>query len=292
MKINTQKILQSLCLLLLIGAMLTGCKSNSNPLPTVKTEETEEATEKKEDDGLNLAESDSSVELEKDSEEDIKYSVTEDNEGYEEPEAISEDDADMPDIPMDEAGPVLAGGILYCVGTDLQLLKDEYYGCLFFDSDGRYTSGNSELDMLTEQLILDLTAEDRTLSRIEILERGYYYMVHNYHYLKRSVYYEGASDWETDEAIVIMQTTKGNCYNFTAAFWALARNLGYQAYTVCKPMDSSGIAHAWTQIDFDGTAYIFDPQLEKNFGNNRYMLTYEEGYRYGYREPETADTET
>ena len=43
-------------------------------------------------------------------------------------------------------GPVLIDSQLYYAGADGYFLKNAYSGSLFFDSAGRYTSGNAELD--------------------------------------------------------------------------------------------------------------------------------------------------
>lgn len=183
-----------------------------------------------------------------------------------------------------EAGMFNRDGYLYCCDEKGQLLKAAYVGPLYFGPDGQYTSGDAELDAYVAAILSQLREENPS-SREEMLRQIYVYVKNSFRYLGRNHYEEGATGWEIDDAKVMFETGLGNCYNFAGAFWALARGLGYPAVTICKPLDNIGGVHGWTEIEIDGIPYIFDPQLEMNFGNDRFMLTYEEGAGYGYRRP-------
>ena len=190
-----------------------------------------------------------------------------------------------------EPGVFLLSGSLYCCGEDGLLLRDAYAGPLYFGADGRYSSGDSELDGYVSETILALCAQhpEAAQDREALLRLIYEYVRDSFQYLSRNHYAEGATEWETDDAKVMFETGLGNCFNSAAAFWALARGIGYPAVTICRPLDALGGVHGWTEIEIDGVPYIFDPQLEKNFKNDRYKLSYEEGRKYGYRRPASPE---
>ena len=184
-------------------------------------------------------------------------------------------------------GVFLRSGSLYCCGQDGLLLRDTDVGPLYFGADGRYTSGDSELDADVSGIILELCAQhpEAEQDREVLLRLIYEYVRDSFRYLSRNHYAEGAAGWEIEDAKVMFETSLGNCFNSAAAFWALARGIGYPAMTICRPLDALGGVHGWTEIEIDGVPYIFDPQLEKNFKNDRYRLSYEDGRKYGYRRP-------
>ena len=58
------------------------------------------------------------------------------------------------------------------------------------------------------------------------------------------------------------QTGKGNCYNFSGAFWALARGVGFDAVCYSGLVGRGRDPHSWVEIEFDGVPYIFDTEIE------------------------------
>ena len=119
-------------------------------------------------------------------------------------------------------------------------------------------------------------------SFIEKYFADYDYVHDSFSYLgRRHVVQEGV-DWSIEEAKLIFESGKGSCYHFAAAFRALARRLGYPAYTILRSLDGDPAnVHAWTDIVIDGTPYVFDPQLHQRYGNERFMLSYEQARAYG-----------
>ena len=64
----------------------------------------------------------------------------------------------------------------------------------------------------------------------------------------------------------MLRTKRGNCYNYAAAFWAAARQLGFDARVVSGGVGWSGSPHGWVEIDnADGVPYIYDPELEMSY---------------------------
>ena len=176
-------------------------------------------------------------------------------------------------------------GKLYWCGEDGRLLRKAEVEGLAFGEDGLYTCGDEELDTYVTEilaLLCDKYPEDAN-DRLAMLRHVYDYAIANFHYVGRSTHSD-EEGWELRDGKVMLETGKGDCYNYTAGFTVLARGLGYPATPILRALDGNDL-HAWTDIVIDGTPYIFDPQLEKHFKNNRFMLTYKQGEGYGYRRP-------
>ena len=75
----------------------------------------------------------------------------------------------------------------------------------------------------------------------------------------------------------MLRTLKGNCYNYAATFWALARGLGYDARVYSGLI--SDAPHGWVEITIDDVDYLFDPELEMaarergNYLSDYFMMT-------------------
>lgn len=163
------------------------------------------------------------------------------------------------DAPLAE-GFVNFNGWLYHVEEDGHFLKNDYIGSLFFDQNGRYTSGDAALDATVAAAIAEHTTPD--MSREEMLRAMYTYVRDNFKYLRRNYYDLGENNWALEEAGVMYETGLGNCYNYAAAFWAAARGLGYDAMTVSGNIGSDRSQHGWVEIPIDGERYVFDVEIE------------------------------
>lgn len=185
-----------------------------------------------------------------------------------------------------EPGFVNLEGYLYCVGEDGYFLHDTMVGTLYFDAAGQFTSGDEAVDKYVADIVDAQTKE--TMSRDEMLRALYVYVRDHYLYLKRSLYEVGETGWELSEALILFQTGKGNCYNFTAAFWALARGVGFDAVCYSGLVGVGRDPHSWVEIDFDGVPYIFDVETEMSvrllddYVSNLYKMTYEQGKLWSY----------
>lgn len=189
-----------------------------------------------------------------------------------------------------EPGMFLLGTTLCCCGRDGYLLRDADVGPLHFGPDGCFSSGDEELDgYVTECLgaLMEQFPEDAR-DRMAMLRHCYDYVRDKFVYLGRGHQIEEGTDWSAEDAKIMFRTGKGNCYNYAAAFRALARRLGYPANTVLRSLDTPDNEHAWTDIVIDGIPYVFDPQLEAHWNNDRWMLRYEDAKKYGYRRPDPA----
>lgn len=159
-----------------------------------------------------------------------------------------------------EEGFINIDGWLYHVESDGCFLKNDYIGSLYFDQNGRYTSGDAALDAAVAAAIAENTTPD--MSREEMLRAMYTYVRDSFKYLRRNYYDLGENNWALAEAGTMYETGHGNCYNYAAAFWAAARGLGYDAMTVSGNIGSDRSQHGWVEIPIDGERYVFDVEIE------------------------------
>lgn len=131
------------------------------------------------------------------------------------------------------------------------------------DDNGRYTTDDYRLDpLLTAEIQKIITPE---MTQMQKLRSVYDYMMNNYGYRASTVIEEGATGWEADMAVEMLQSGKGNCYSWAATFTYLARKCGYDAKAIAgKGISPKGSErdHAWTEITIDGVPYTFDPEIE------------------------------
>lgn len=162
------------------------------------------------------------------------------------------------------------------------------YDSLIFGMNGRYSSGNEELDAYVAQTLVTYMLPEN--SRLDDLRALYLHVKNDFKYLVRSHYDSGVEGWDLDEALVMFQTGKGNCYNFTGAFCYLARGMGYNARTWSGTMGVRDQPHSWTEITLDGRIYICDPEIELNYWlldppiySDNFMMPKEESGGWNYQ---------
>ena len=179
-----------------------------------------------------------------------------------------------------EPGFTLLDGWLYYADENGTLLRNGKVGTMVFGEDGRYTSGDAELDEMVAGLIAGFVREDPTAERMDLLYTAFEYSRDSFTYVNKLQITFGATGWEADAAKQMLSEEIGNCFNYAAVFWALARGLGYDAECI------SGLAlayeenHGWVEIMFDGENYIFDPQTamveqqgrRTNWGEDMFMV--------------------
>ena len=176
-----------------------------------------------------------------------------------------------------EPGFLLLDGRLYCIGDDGAMLADAEYGGLTFGPDGVYTSGDAELDGYVTAILGGIMAENPGADRLELLRAAYNYARDSFTYLRKAPLAYGETGWEADYAVEMFGTLYGNCYNYAAAFWSLARGLGYDARAYSGKISEA--PHGWVEITIDGTDYMFDPELEManrergGYAPDRFMMT-------------------
>ncbi|MBE6723753.1 MAG: hypothetical protein E7576_00945 [Ruminococcaceae bacterium] len=140
---------------------------------------------------------------------------------------------------------------------------------LTFGSDGRYTTGNDELDTYVKEVLNEITTPD--MSREEKLEAAFAYCRDTFQYRRRNYYEPGESGWDIDEALTMFKTKKGNCYNFAASFAVLARQLGYDAEAISGLVGSELQSHGWVEIVSGGARLYYDTVLESTYIERGYQ---------------------
>lgn len=161
-----------------------------------------------------------------------------------------------------EPGLLRYDGDLYFVDDFGYLVKDAAVGYLTFDAEGRYTSGEPEIDDAVKAIFAECLTEEITEPE-DMLRAAYNHIRDNYRYLSMDLYEAGSTEWAAECAKTFFELKKGNCYCWAAAVMYAARQLGYQAYVVAGWESNPENVHAWTMIDWpDGETYLFDLELE------------------------------
>lgn len=176
----------------------------------------------------------------------------------------AEDGSQIADAVLDcsrKPGPHLFGGWLYYADENGEILRDTKQGTLQFGSDGRYTSGDEEVDVQVASLLNEFVAQNPQADPFDWLYTAFCYCRDNYKYVSRGLLEFGETGWELEWAKQMLKTGRGNCYNYAAVFWAMARGLGYDAYCISGYTSEDYEPHGWVQIDFEDGTYIFDPEL-------------------------------
>ncbi|MBQ5749609.1 MAG: S-layer homology domain-containing protein [Oscillospiraceae bacterium] len=169
------------------------------------------------------------------------------------------------EIPADETLHLTDDGVVFC-NADGTLLKNGTWNDFTFDANGYYTSGSDALDAFVDQALAacttaQMTREEKLRACFDYV-RAFRYLGRNAAIYDKTMPYDLATAW----AEKIFETGKGDCYNFTAAFYFLARRLGYDATAVlgsCQYYWSGvPITHGWVEMQTSSGVRIYDPQIE------------------------------
>ena len=176
-----------------------------------------------------------------------------------------------------EPGFLPLNGKLYYIEENGGILRDAEHDGFLFGADGVYTSGDPELDQYVVDVLAGIAREHPDAEPIEQLRAAYEYSRDSFTFFLTAPKAFGETGWETESALNMMSTLRGNCYDYAAVFWALARGLGYDARAYSGQI--SDAPHGWVEITIDGTEYLFDPDLEMaarergNYLSDRFMMT-------------------
>ena len=174
---------------------------------------------------------------------------------------------------------------LYAIDRSGHLVKNGEYNGLTFDEQGIYTSGNPELDEVIRSVFEKIL--DESMDQEEKLREIYKYTTESFTYRRRRIYPFRDTSWAADEAYTMLTTKTGNCYNFAGTFCMMARAIGYDAQVFSGFVGNEHSAHAWVEIEIDGKTYVFDPELEFAYKQNKknidmFMLDEKESRKWGY----------
>ena len=187
-------------------------------------------------------------------------------------------------------GVQMADGWLYCYDSARgDVVRETTVGTHYFNSSGRFTTGNNELDSWLHKIVLARTDDSQTQE--QKLRALFLYTRDSFTYLRRPPYEMGVYDYMETDALRILETGYGNCYCYAALFWYLSRWIGYDATIYNGTVGVRRSPHSWVEINLDGRNYIFDTELEmayrrkKRFDINLYKF-YDAGNSWNYRRPQ------
>jgi len=154
-----------------------------------------------------------------------------------------------------------------------------------FNNRGRFTTTNAELDTYLHDVIKEICTND--VKSEKNLEAVYFYVRDNFSYQVRQLVPHGATGWEVKYALPMMKSHYGNCYSWASVFMYLTRSVGFESVCQSGQSGTSNADHGWTEIQFDGEWYVFDPEMEyssrkkgnKNFHKRYYKLPYNNSIR-------------
>lgn len=165
-------------------------------------------------------------------------------------------------LPLHEEGMYFDGTKLRCVDAQGSALVNESYGNFDFGSDGVITTGMPELDRLVQATLVELNLDPSTMDGERMLHTVFNYVTYHNSYLRDNDHLHdiGDTSWVNDEAYQMLTVHKGNCYNYAAEFYVLAKAIGYDAVIYSGMVTDR--PHGWVEIEFDGEPYIFDTEIE------------------------------
>lgn len=182
-----------------------------------------------------------------------------------------------------QPGFVFIDGKLCYVQQNYLLLKDDYVDSLYFDAQGYYTSGDPKLDEQVERILGQLRSQNPGADRAGLLRAAFDYCCH-YTVHEKNALEQGKTGWEIEEALLMFLDEKGDSYNFAAAFWALARGLGYDAKAISGTRGIYHIPRGWVTIRIEDVDYFFDPEAQlDNPQKDLFMLTKDMLAQWNYK---------
>lgn len=175
---------------------------------------------------------------------------------------------------------------MYYVKEDYSLARDEWIQYLYFDENGKYTSGDATLDAYVYALVDDfidnnaLTPEKKLLRAYYAIRggsgaepepaSGYWYINYGDGYARDHYDEQIQYSWLIRCANKFFSTKLGSCYYWASAYLYCARRLGFQSYAVVGDVFNEGTRHCWCMIYWDGYWHISDVEVEWGYLNKYY----------------------
>ncbi|MBR5641864.1 MAG: S-layer homology domain-containing protein, partial [Firmicutes bacterium] len=129
-------------------------------------------------------------------------------------------------------------------------------------------TNNAELDSIIDNIFAKILTDD--MSTYEKTRAIYLYLMDNCYYGWGAVSWSGKYVMHDDDYVVVMgkhilKTGHGTCDNYSAAFVAMARRIGLNAYFARGYAgNQSGVldTHEIAIVTIAGVDYVFDPQID------------------------------
>lgn len=162
-------------------------------------------------------------------------------------------------------------GHMYYIQTDGSLLRNGYFGQLYFGANGAYTSGDSVLDTWVNNFINSHSAIGKATTQENKLYQAYValrdFPSERYGYGSAGYWrYDLKSYTEQEHASLFFERARGSCEEWGYAMVYLARRIGYKAAGASGKLGGQRNAiHVWEVIEIRGTLYTFDVEQEWGF---------------------------
>lgn len=162
---------------------------------------------------------------------------------------------------------VIDGETYYIDKNDKVIKRNTTVNGSKLDKNGRYTTGNANLD---KELTKGFKSQTKnSMTNKEKLKAVYTYVYKTCTYrsdIKRKAS-KNCTSWDKNVAYKMLKNKKGNCYYFAAAVTYAARKCGYDAKTISGYVTYNQnryyMQHGWTEIKMsDGTKRFIDTELQ------------------------------
>ena len=183
---------------------------------------------------------------------------------------------------------------LYCIENG-EMIRNTYHDSLYFGPDGRYTSGNRDIDCYIDNIVSSVITNDMT--DIERLRACYDHIYYNVDYRANNNHVPRGTapeEWAEENMLRLIDTGKGNCYCYAAFMYYLARRVGFaSASAVSGGVTPDDDDHGWATVIIDGETLILDPELDTSSGpypGSIFLVTYEDA-PFQYRDTASFEKE-
>ena len=167
---------------------------------------------------------------------------------------------------------------LYCIKSG-RLLVNETYQSLLFGDDGKYTSGNKQIDEYVDRIVSSVTVfsstkEERLRACYDYIYTHVDYRANNNHVPRG----EPGANWTETYMLRLIDTGKGNCYCFAAEMYYLGRRVGYTDIDVVSGgVSPDDLDHGWAVVPSEYGPLLLDPELDASSGpyqGSCFLVTY------------------
>lgn len=181
-------------------------------------------------------------------------------------------------------------GHMYYIQDDGSLLRNGYFGQLYFGQNGAYTSGDSVLDTWVNNFINSHSAISSASTQEDKLYEAYV-ALRDYPKERHGngalgyFRYDLRSYTEPEHASLFFERARGSCEEWGYAMVYLARRIGYKAAdAVGKLGGQNNAIHVWEVIEIRGTLYTFDVEQEWGFMYRHYRtdVSYRDCWKMEY----------
>ncbi len=157
-------------------------------------------------------------------------------------------------------------------------IVDTSTGSFYVDAEGIQVTS----DEIVQAVGFVKSYTDSSWSAEVKLQKCFEALWRNYSYQR---FYDTPAAWSMSGYTNYMFANRmGNCFRYAASYACVARVLGYESRVAVGSVSARNggmTPHGWAEVNVDGTWYICDPNMQRNYPNiNSYMCT---DSTYAYR---------